>query len=68
MIYEIISSEVYNAAQVGASFIVNSADGYRSLVSSLTAPDGIDIINVYEDTSLRNLMNSPDWKQPCIDC
>lgn len=68
MIYEINSSEVYNAVQVGATFIVNSADGYRALVSSLSSPEGIATTSVYEDSAIRNLMNSPDWKQPCIDC
>ena len=68
MIFEINSSDVYIAVQSGASFIVNSGDGYRALVSSPTEPTNISILNVYEDSSVRNLLHSPDWKQPCVDC
>lgn len=68
MIYKINSSDVYNAIQVGVTFIINSADGYYSLVSAQSTPEGIAIITTYEDSSIRNLMNSPDWKQPCIGC
>ena len=68
MIYEINIKDVYNLVQTGVTFIVNSADGCRALISSSTTPNGINIINVYEEISLVNLMNSPDWKQPCIDC
>lgn len=68
MIYEINSLEVYNAIQEGALFIVNSADGCRSLVSFPITLEGINVLNVYEETLLKNLMNSSDWKQPCIGC
>jgi hypothetical protein len=68
MIYEIKSVNSYDAVKSGATFIINSADGNRALVSAETLPEIIDIISTHEESSLSNLMNSLEWKQPCIGC
>lgn len=68
MIYEINSLNSYEAVQSGARFIVNSADGSHALVLAETLPETINILATHEESSLLTLMNSPEWKQPCIGC
>lgn len=68
MIYEINSLNSYEAVQSGARFIVNSADGSHALVSAETLPETIEILSTQEESSLPTLMNSIEWKQPCIGC
>ena len=68
MIYEINSLNSYDAVKSGATFIINSADGNRALVSAETLPEIINIISIHEESSLSNLINSPEWRQPCIGC
>ena len=68
MIYEIKSINSYDAVKGGATFIINSADGNRALVSAETLPEIINIFSTHEESSLSNLMNSSEWKQPCIGC
>lgn len=68
MIYEINSLNSYDAVKSGATFIINSADGSRALVSIETLPDTIDIISTHEESSLSSLINLSEWRQPCIGC
>jgi hypothetical protein len=68
MIYEINSLNSYDAVKSGATFIINSADGNRALVSAETLLETIAILFTHEESSLSNLMNSPEWRQPCIGC
>lgn len=68
MIYEINSLDVYSTVQNNAKFIVNSADGLRALIISEIAPEGVTIFNSYEESGLTEMMQSSQWKQPCIGC
>jgi hypothetical protein len=68
MIYEINSLNSYEAVQSGAKFIINSADGSHALVLAETLPETINILATHEEASLPTLMNSIEWKQPCIGC
>lgn len=67
MIYEIAKSDVYTAIKSGATFIINNANGTRAMVSSDTPLEIVDIV-VHSEDSFKTIVNSPEWKQPCIGC
>ena len=67
MIYEIAGSDVYTAIKSGATFIINSANGTRAMVSSNTPLEIVDIV-VHSEDSFKTIVNSPEWRQPCVGC
>jgi hypothetical protein len=66
MIYEIEGQLLCEVVTAGATMICNSSDGFASLVQSDVPIN--NAINIFEDTSLNNLLHDPKWRQPCADC
>ena len=68
MIYEITGSDVYTAIKSGATFIINNVNGTRTMVSHDTLLETVDVIATHSEDSFKTIVNSPEWKQPCIGC
>lgn len=68
MIYEIEVNQLPVAVQRGANVLIISADGLNALVNNLNDVNEINILDSYDDAQYGQLVSSPFWRQPCLNC
>ena len=68
MIYEINGSDIVKMDHTNSFVITLSADGTLALISSQISPNNITILQTIDESSINELLTTPFWKQPCINC
>ena len=67
MIYQISIQQLPLALRNGSEIIIISNDSSHALIRSSNI-NNLNVINEYDDNSLKNLLLSDFWRQPCTNC
>lgn len=64
MVYKILYKDITGISQQSTHIIAISANGEFALINSSNELSE----EVIDEASINTIMNSEEWKQPCINC
>ena len=69
MFYKILGADITNINLTDSFVIGISNDGSQVMISSITEPTNIEILDSFDNNdTVTALLNTDFWKQPCINC